>query len=200
MRKQRQGTDMDAQLYEIQKRLKELGHDPGPLDGIWGTKTGDAIAAHLGIKKVPTKPVGVEAPWFNLASTFQGVREDAGAANDKDVSSFFRDAVGKVHADSVPWCAAFVGAMLERSGYSGTNSLMARSYLNWGTDLSAPRKGSVVVFKRGAPPSGHVGFVVEWTANTIKVLGGNQSDAVTVASFKRADVLGFRWPKDALAA
>jgi uncharacterized protein (TIGR02594 family) len=192
---------MDAQLYEIQKRLKELGHDPGPLDGIWGRSTREAIAAHLGITKTTApKPSAVEAPWAELAGTFLGVREDAGAANDKDISSFFRDAVGQVHADTVPWCAAFVGAMLERAGYTGSNSLMARSYLNWGSALASPRKGCVVVFKRGNPPSGHVAFAQEWTASSIKVLGGNQSDAVTIASYKRADVLGFRWPKEALAA
>lgn len=29
---------------------------------------------------------------------------------------------------------------------------------------------------------------------TIDVLGGNQSDAVNVKTFPRADVLGYRWP------
>ena len=34
--------------------------------------------------------------------------------------------------DEVPWCAAFVGACLERAGIASTRSLMARSYLGWG--------------------------------------------------------------------
>lgn len=194
---------MDAQLYEIQKRLLELGHAPGPLDGVWGRETREAIAAHLGITKVTTpKPMSpnVDTPWLKLAENALGVREDAGAANDKEVGSYFRDAVGVVHPDSVPWCAAFVGAMLKRCNYPGSGSLMARSYLNWGSALTAPRKGCVVVLKRGSPPSGHVGFAHDWTASSIRLLGGNQSDAVTVASFKRADVLGYRWPKEALAA
>ncbi len=87
--------------------------------------------------------------------------------------------------------------MLANSGYKATGSLMARSYLSWGTTLDKPRKGAIVVFKRGAAPAGHVGFVEDWTGNTIKCLGGNQSDAVTLATFSRASVLGFRWPSEA---
>ena len=32
-----------ATVYQVQKRLKELGYDPGPIDGIWGKQTESAI-------------------------------------------------------------------------------------------------------------------------------------------------------------
>jgi len=35
-----------ATLCQVQKRLKELGYNPGPLDGIWGKKTVAAIKAY----------------------------------------------------------------------------------------------------------------------------------------------------------
>jgi uncharacterized protein (TIGR02594 family) len=194
---------MDQELYRIQEKLKTLGLDPGPLDGIWGTQTRDAVAAALGIKKVQTVPAakgGAEAPWLEAARALIGTTEDPGTANDASVTAMFRDSVGQVHPDSVPWCAALTGACLKRTGYKGSGSLMARSYLNWGTKLTEPRKGAVVVLERGAAPAGHVGFVERWNATSVWILGGNQSDAVNIKSFPRGKVLGFRWPSEALAA
>jgi uncharacterized protein (TIGR02594 family) len=192
---------MDAELYAIQKKLKELGHDPGTLDGVWGPDTRRAVAAHLGVKaaKVPGSDV-VEAPWMVLARAQLGLKEVPGSGSSADIIDFYKEAGVPQKADSVPWCAAFVGAMLKRAGYKGTGSLMARSYLNWGSELAKPRTGCVAVFKRGAAPAGHVAFVEEWSTNSVKVLGGNQSDAVTVASYSRASLLGFRWPSEVLAA
>jgi uncharacterized protein (TIGR02594 family) len=189
---------MDNELFAIQKKLKEIGHDPGPIDGVWGAETRRAIAAALGITAAAggRKPGNdaVDAPWLEHARTQIGVKETAGAGSSADVVGYFKASVGRAYADSVPWCAAFVGAMLEETGYRGSGSLMARSYLEWGTQLDKPRRGAVVVFKRGNPPSGHVAFVDEITTGAIKCIGGNQSDAVTIASFSRTAVLGYRWP------
>jgi lysozyme family protein len=55
--------------------------------------------------------------------------------------------------------------------------------------------GTVVVFRRGSNPAlGHVGFAVGETATHVMVLGGNQSDAVTVAPMAKVDLLAQRWP------
>lgn len=177
---------MDDKLLEIQQRLKALGFDPGPLDGDWGPKTRDAIAAQLGIKN--------ETPWLDLARSQLGLKEVPGAGNSAKIIEFYKEAGVPQESDAVPWCAAFVGSMLKRAGIKGTGSLMARSYLNWGNALQAPRLGCVAVFSRGAPPSGHVAFVESWDADHVRCLGGNQSNAVTEASFARSTVLGFRWP------
>jgi uncharacterized protein (TIGR02594 family) len=191
---------MDIELYAIQTRLKELGHDPGPLDGVWGKQTRDAIGKQLGITKAKQPDAAaVDMPWFSLAHSHVGVKEAPGAASNGQIVGFFTASVGQAHGDEVAWCAAFVGAMMHETGYKGTGSLMARSYLQWGAQLVKPRKGCVVVFKRGAAPAGHVGFVDDFTATQIRCLGGNQSNAVTIAPFKRADVLGYRWPNEAAA-
>lgn len=186
---------MDYKLRAIQTELILRGFAPGDADGLWGPKTRDAIAAMLGLDTS-----ALVAPWFSEAVRNIGVKEAPGAANDNPaVVDFFVRAVKRKQADSVPWCAAFVGAMLESTGYAGTGSLMARSYLKWGKKLAEPQRGCVVVFKRGAAPAGHCGFVESWDADTITCLGGNQSDAVTYASFPRSAVLGFRWPTEAAA-
>ena len=79
-----------------------------------------------------------------------------------------------------------------------TRSLAARSYLGWGVEASAPSFGAVVVLSRGADPAlGHVGFLVGLTDAQVIVLGGNQSNAVTVEAFDRSRVLGWRLPSSA---
>jgi uncharacterized protein (TIGR02594 family) len=141
--------------------------------------------------------------WMEIAWTQQGIRETPGAAATPEIVAMFRDA-GHPHvvSDEVAWCAAFAGACLERSGITSTRSLRARSYLTLGTKIDAPRVGAIVVLKRdeAGPTAGHVGFVTGWTGTTVAVLGGNQANAVTVAHFQRADVLGYRWPEPPASA
>ena len=95
----------------------------------------------------------------------------------------------------IPWCAAFANAMLARAGYEGTGSLMARSFLRYGTRTRSPQEGDIVVFSRGRR-GGHVGFYMgEEYRNGRKyilVLGGNQRKAVNVAYYPARRVLGYR--------
>lgn len=194
---------MDEKLKLIQARLAQLGHDPGPIDGVWGTKTRDAIIRHLGLPVVAAELDA--APWLELARAQIGVREAPGIANDPRVIAYYRDAKVPQSDDRVPWCAAFVGAMLMRSGFKPSGSLMARSYLKWGELLSKPRRGAVAVFERGDAPSGHVAFIDDWSSTVLKCLGGNQGDAVSIASYAREGragrrLLGMRWPVERLAA
>lgn len=95
---------------------------------------------------------------------------------------------------TVAWCAAFMNAVLEKSGSKGTGSLSARSFLNWGTAVDQPGYGDVVVLKRGSSSAaGHVGFYEGTNPDgTIRVFGGNQSDGVRTSNFSRSDVLGYR--------
>lgn len=93
------------------------------------------------------------------------------------------------------WCAAFMNATLAQSGMKGTGSNLARSYLEWGQPVDKPQRGDVAVFSRGDPngPYGHVGFFEGYNADgSIRVLGGNQGDAVSVSSYGADQLLGFR--------
>jgi uncharacterized protein (TIGR02594 family) len=139
-------------------------------------------------------------PWMDHAWSHVGVSETRGSgATSAIVSMYAKAGHSEVQSDEVPWCAAFVGACLRDAGLSNTGSLMARSYLQYGTKIDAPRVGCIVVLKRGAPPAGHVGFVTGWGDGKIRVLGGNQGDKVCEASYREADVLGYRWPPAAMA-
>ncbi|MGL4396608.1 MAG: TIGR02594 family protein [Hyphomicrobium sp.] len=140
--------------------------------------------------------------WLEAAWHEQGVREIEGPRSNDRVRGYFRE-VGRadVTSDEVAWCAAFAGAMLEEGGIdidaiAPANRLLANSYLKIGTPISAPRMGALCVLARGKDPAqGHVGFVVGWTDDTIKLLGGNQNDQVSVETFRRDRIRGLRWPE-----
>ncbi len=140
------------------------------------------------------QPAWLAAAWAEL-----GVREAAGAATKPAITAYFREAGhSEVRNDATPWCAAFAGAMLKRSGVPGSGSLMARSYLTWGEPLEVARAGAVTVLSRGDDPAaGHVGFLIGATASSVVLLGGNQGDAVSVQAFAAGRVLGYRWPQQA---
>src|SRR6185295_11570122 len=66
--------------------------------------------------------------------------------------------------------------------------------------LNEFRFGAVAVLSRTADPTlGHTGFLVGETADSVVLLGGNQSDAVTVEAFPRSRLLGLRWPPAVIA-
>ena len=136
--------------------------------------------------------------WFALAQKELGIKEAPGFANNPAVEAYFRDSGKGKQPDSVPWCAAFVGAMLERAGQRGTGFWAAQSYLNWGKALAQPIQGCIVVFKRGNSSwQGHVAFFDRMNKDgSIRVLGGNQADQVSYANFSTRNLLGYRWPKE----
>lgn len=138
-----------------------------------------------------------EPKWLVKAREFLGVLEIKGPQHNQKIIDFWKAAkLGGIKNDEIPWCAGFVGGVLEMCGIRSTRADSARSYLNWGVKLSGPMVGAVVVFERGES-SGHVGFVVGRTASgDLIVLGGNQGDKVSLARFDRARVLGYRWPEE----
>jgi hypothetical protein len=50
------------------------------------------------------------------------------------------------------------------------------------------------------PDDGHVGFLIGEDGDHVFLLGGNQGDAVTVAAFAKARIVGVRWPLEAPVA
>lgn len=133
--------------------------------------------------------------WMAEAWRELGQSERPGPTHNPRIVAMF-DELGHPHqADETAWCAAFVGACLERAGIASTRSLMARSYEQWGIANAAPTAGAIAVLRRGSDPAlGHVGFLIGASDAHVYLLGGNQSDAVTVAPFNRDLVIAYRAP------
>jgi uncharacterized protein (TIGR02594 family) len=136
--------------------------------------------------------------WLDEAWRHLGLAETPGSKSAPRVLALYRDAGhGGVRSDSVAWCAAFVGACLARAHNPPSGSLLARSYMEWGTPLVEPRTGAVAVFSRGSANwQGHVGFVIGAVDDDLIILGGNQDDAVSVAAYSRSRLLALRWPDE----
>jgi uncharacterized protein (TIGR02594 family) len=116
----------------------------------------------------------------------------------KELRSLFADGnMPPIDPVRTPWCAAFANAILSRSGYETTKSLMARSFLTWGVNTKDPKDGDIVVLKRGRGNTfGHVGFFQGYEVvdgvTYVKVLGGNTDHAVQVGYYPVNKVLGYR--------
>jgi uncharacterized protein (TIGR02594 family) len=105
------------------------------------------------------------------------------------------------------WCAAFVNSVLEESGIPSNKtheySLMARSYLDWGVEVSPEniQAGDIVVFPRGTQGwQGHVGFYVRSIMvddlEYYLILGGNQDNKVSIVRYAKHIALGIRRSED----
>lgn len=110
-----------------------------------------------------------------------GTVETPGAGNSATIMAWADecDLERSYTADSVPWCGLFMALVAKRAGkpYPST-PLWALSWAKFGEPGGQPRLGDVLVFKRNG--GGHVALYVGEDSKCYHVLGGNQSDAVTI--------------------
>lgn len=137
-----------------------------------------------------------EVTAYSLAQRFVGLQEIPGQAASPIVLSMLQLDAKWVADDETPWCSAFVNAIAWLLDLPRSRSLAARSWLKVGVQvpLEQARVGfDVVVLTRGrSGASGHVGFYAGHSAGTISLLGGNQGNAVSVATFARTRLLDVR--------
>ena len=91
------------------------------------------------------------------------------------------------------WCARFMNMVLQRSGYRGTGSDMARSFASYGQRVSGPQVGAIAVMGRRG--GGHVGVVsgIDASGNPI-VVSGNNGNRVREAPISRGRIYAYVMP------
>ena len=141
-------------------------------------------------------------PWMTLAEKQVGV-------NEKDHPALIREyhqIGGKLKAGGeTPWCASFVGWVLEKCGLKGTGSAAAISYAKYGQPIDKSKPipyGAIMVIKFGT--GNHVAFCAGDKGNRVSMLGGNQSSKkkgdqrnggeVTISSIPRTNVHAVVYP------
>ena len=205
-------------VLEVQRILAGLGYRPGPLDGIWGHRTAAAVRAFQRDKGLTvdaivgpqtraaliaasgTAPATDRAllPWYSEAVRQYGTAEIPGPASNMEILDWADDLDIAYANDDIPWCGLFVahciGSTLQDESLPG-NPLGARQWLKFGIE-TAPTRGSVLVFWRSSPQSwkGHVGFYAGEDNDAYCVLGGNQSDKVSLTWIAKSRLLEARWP------
>ena len=96
--------------------------------------------------------------------------------------------------DDIPWCGLFVATVAHRSGWDIVkNPLWARSWIDFGIAADIPSLGDILIFSRDG--GGHVGLYVAEDDNCYHVLGGNQSDSVSITRVNKVRLIGARRPK-----
>lgn len=135
--------------------------------------------------------------WLSVARRELGIHETAGPESTARIVEYLAGTKlpKAMLRDETPWCAAFVGWCLQQVGKRGTGRASARSYLTWGKPAIKPSAGCIAVLSRpGTPGSGHVGFFVGGNEIAVRLLGGNQNNAVCERDYPANRVLGYRWP------
>jgi len=208
----------------IQQALKNLGFNPGDVDGIWGRVTIGAVKrfqAKAGLEVdgvvgpatkgalfgkpalTPMEPDESDLVWFQEALNLVGTTEDTGPGSNKKIIKWAQELDIDYATDDIPWCGLFVahcvGATLSDEPLPA-GPLGAQNWKRFG-DRCDPAVGAILVFWRGAPTSakGHVGFYRGEDATAYHVLGGNQSDQVNTTRVAKSRLIDARWPKTARA-
>ena len=190
-------TDTTEPIRDIQRALDALGHSPGTIDGLWGLRTARALKSLLAAngRAASVAPPG-PLPWITEAKSALGRHE----ARDRSWLMDWLKRDGRSLGDPAknPWCGDFVETCIRTTlpdepllGALGTNPYWARNWLMFGQEVQ-PITGAILVFERGS--GGHVGFALGQDDTHFHVLGGNQSDAVTIARIAKGRLLGACWP------
>lgn len=189
----------------IQARLNMLGHKL-VIDGDIGPKTKYALqkegmagtVEEILHKILPYYKEKHELPWMDLGRRLIGIHE-------KTDNKFLRKWMasdGSTVGDPAnnPWCGDFVETCIKLSLPNEPvpeNPYLAYNWLKWGK-ATTPKEGAIMVFWRGAKQSwkGHIGFYLGETVRTYRIMGGNQNNQVSIASYSKLKLRpgGCRWP------
>jgi uncharacterized protein (TIGR02594 family) len=144
----------------------------------------------------PAQPQPATPYSIAQAELARDVREVAGAQDNPRIVLYHGSTQGPPAHDEVAWCSSFVNYCVEQAGMRGTDSKWARSWHDsgWGHDVTSdPRPGDIVVWRRrsATEDGGHVAFFVEMVGTDfIRVLGGNQSNRVCIATYPKNGTTG----------
>lgn len=131
------------------------------------------------------------------AMKLNGIVETAGDGDNKTILAW-ADEVGGWEAnyytkDSIPWCGLFAAVVCKRAGKKvPKNYLRALSWASFGTPVKDAMLGDVLVFTRNG--GGHVGFYIAEDLTAYHVLGGNQSDKVSITRIAKSRLYSIQRP------
>lgn len=133
-----------------------------------------------------------EPAWMVTAREYIGLREIPGPEHNRTIGLWLARLKAWWRDDETPWCGAFVGHCVQTAGLEVPAAwYRARAWANYGVPTD-PGMGAILVFSRQG--GGHVGFYAGEDKQAFRVLGGNQSDGVSVTRILKLRLLAARWP------
>lgn len=142
-------------------------------------------------------------PWMKLAEKQVGVNED----DHEGIVRDYHKVGGSLNAGGkTPWCASFVGWVLEKSGIRSTRSAAANSYDKWGQKLAKTNIPFGAIIRVRFKEGNHVAFCTgDKGGARVSTLGGNQSSKkggsrrnggeVTLSSVARSEIVSVSYPE-----
>jgi uncharacterized protein (TIGR02594 family) len=146
----------------------------------------------------------IELSAFDMAQRFTGITEVPGSTSNPQILAMLRLDMEWPEGDEVPWCSAFMNYIAWLLRLPRSKDLRARSWLLVGQPIAlaeAEAAFDVVILKRGSgnqpgpeviDAKGHVGLFAGLEGNEILILGGNQSDTVSIQRYDAGRLLGVR--------
>jgi uncharacterized protein (TIGR02594 family) len=128
------------------------------------------------------------------SSTFSsGLGTSGGFGSSNVVAEARRYLGGNPTSRASLWCARFMNMVLQRSGYRGTGSDLARSFASYGQPVSGPQVGAIAVMGRRG--GGHVGIIsgIDAQGNPI-MISGNNGNRVREAPISRSRIYAYVMP------
>lgn len=138
-----------------------------------------------------------EPLWLAEARSRLGMKEIPGPRHNPTILGWIKRLGGWFEDDETPWCGTFVAHCMDVAGLPRPKHwYRAKDWAGWGK-ASEPVLGAVAVF--GREGGGHVGILVGKSASNYYVLGGNQSNAVTITPIAKSRLIAIRWPASMVA-
>lgn len=134
--------------------------------------------------------------WLVEAKAHIGTKEIPGKQHNSKILGWLRSLKAWWAEDETPWCGTFVAHCLQQAGLPvAQNWFRAKDWASYGSNLRSTHvaPGAILVFAREG--GGHVGFYDGEDASFFYVLGGNQSNSVSVMKLAKARCIAIRWPK-----
>ena len=154
---------------------------------------------------IPTKYKYLESinplpKFIATALKYHGLQEVVGKGSNKTIIEW-RDELNQNNTpivgysdDDIPWCGLFVAYVVYKTGRKPVaNPLWARNWANFGNASTKASLGDILVFVRNG--GGHVGFYVGEDKTAYHVLGGNQSNSVSITRILKSRCVAVRSPQ-----
>lgn len=147
--------------------------------------------------------------WLEVMREITGMLEEPGADDNPKImamADFIGDTFPEMMPycrqythDSIAWCGLTVAYCMAKAGiqpvFGPTDSdkfLWARAWTKFGTLLTKPKLGAVMVFVRDG--GGHVALYEGENANNYSIRGGNQGDRISVMNKPKSEFIAAVWP------
>lgn len=174
--------------FQHKKAIPQTGvADKATIEALRGPGVGLDNLVPLEAAPEPTLP-----PWMYELVRKMGLHESRDKA---ELVEFLKEGEFLGDPAKLPWCGDAVESAFAKTLPNEplpSNPFFAQNWRFFGRDVD-PLVGSVGVIRWSAN-AGHVGFVSKVTSSRISMVGGNQSNAITNASFPRSAFIAFRWP------